>query len=900
MHCTKCGENIGEGASFCEKCGTQVTSLKKLGIPVSSSNPIQQFCVKCGSSQPVNSSFCSKCGNRFQPAPNAAPVQPDHSAQKNAVMPRKWLPVLLALLIGIPLIAGVVVLGVFLLAPKNSVKTIGPAGGTIQTNGIEISIVPNEAKSPVKISLTETKPQNAPGDARTGTYLLQCGGEGNETMTVRMKLNGEATENDLMLCVGCQRHAADGNSTYYHYRYVDAKIAAGFLTATIKPSDYIDAEEADTTAKISGSPLAALAPYAAMAGSSLAAPTSGNVNIIFTSADVYKALSDSGKFLLVVPKENGKPYVTEPDAKSILDCFDDRDKYYHKLGYTYALRDEKDNDLWPFVISIVKGDTTEEGGYTEGRWTGVLGRDPENGTIEFSKDHFINGFAQDQASIRDTIAHELFHFVQANYTVGKRQKTWFDDATATFFGSLYKKGTSDNVNANVLPSFDGVIPKSLVEAGSKEKRMLNARQGYGRAPLIDMLAAVYSTGSNKQQEYDFILRCYEKAAINNMAPETAIVTLSTDEASIAVQYYKYLMMGFEYDALVQSPSNSGGMKKSASLFAGDATYNTRYYLNNLLGLSKIKNKDLAPYGMKLPINALSDADVDTLSMGDVVPAGKATITGIPACGARMLALDFDPGFAKSLPDGATLVLKPSGFPAYTFLISIPQADAKNTEPIKVITADSEGLFHIANIKALLQKKTSYLMGVVCQGTSPISADVIATVEPGAVTLDEIIGSYGNGTLKLIDVHYEEKAHTWLRSIFDKGDQGAGWMLAFFSDTQKKNGKTSSVPFNIVKTGPKAGKIEVGHTAFAFTYANGVLTIKDSINDTVGCEYYSYSGKLYASRGKDKSIVISGGQYSQVFIGFYTDTNKTVRYFPKNSAYLVKSLSGSKPAAKGKP
>ena len=49
MKCSKCGEQLLAGASFCMMCGTKVTKL----------------CSKCGTELPQAAKFCFKCGTEI-------------------------------------------------------------------------------------------------------------------------------------------------------------------------------------------------------------------------------------------------------------------------------------------------------------------------------------------------------------------------------------------------------------------------------------------------------------------------------------------------------------------------------------------------------------------------------------------------------------------------------------------------------------------------------------------------------------------------------------------------------------------------------------------------------------------------------------------------------------------
>ena len=71
MFCSKCGNELAEGAKFCGSCGQAV------GITDTAKSA--SFCPQCGSTLDAGQTFCGKCGYRLTPARAQAVPVPDTS-----------------------------------------------------------------------------------------------------------------------------------------------------------------------------------------------------------------------------------------------------------------------------------------------------------------------------------------------------------------------------------------------------------------------------------------------------------------------------------------------------------------------------------------------------------------------------------------------------------------------------------------------------------------------------------------------------------------------------------------------------------------------------------------------------------------------------------------------------
>ena len=446
-------------------------------------------------------------------------------------------------------------------------------------------------------------------------------------------------------------------------------------------------------------------------------------------------------------------------------------------------------------------------------------------------------------NISDTITHEWFHFVQANYTTGGKRKTWFDDATATFFGSQAINKCSDSVKANWMRAYDGVLPVSKVEVGTvtQESNAFNARQGYGRAPLIDYLAAIYSKNA-----FDFILNVYTLTSGDDaMTPDAALLKCSTDQPSFAPNYYQYLLSGCVFDATL----------KQTSVFSKNYDY-TAWSAYLQLNSDSADAKSL---GTKFLINAINQADIDDLNTGSSIPVGRSTFSSmIPAYGAKLMALNIEQSLSKDLPDSAALVLRPSSASVQIFLYILQTPNTSTNSLKHVARADSDGVFSIPKFKEQLLNKQKYLLLVVSTSNDPVNVEVKAFVE-STPTLDEIVGNYSDGKMTLLDVLVPQKIVDTIQEESKQGNSDSTFALQYIRNVAAQKGSSNPMPFNINKTGTDKGIVSIagpnsGDTInLPFTYKAGQLIIeKTNISTAMATEY-----TMYASYQNVTGILISG-------------------------------------------
>lgn len=167
MKCAICGEQVPDGARFCESCGTPVAAKPR--------------CVKCGAELAPGDVFCGECG-AGQRAPSVSPPpRPDPAppAPRPASQPRgkrgggSWLPLVAGVVVGLAALAG----GVFLLqgqasksaAPSPQPPATAPAATQAAAGGQPVSLAVGSPQPAPSATALRALPTQVPPTPRPPT-----------------------------------------------------------------------------------------------------------------------------------------------------------------------------------------------------------------------------------------------------------------------------------------------------------------------------------------------------------------------------------------------------------------------------------------------------------------------------------------------------------------------------------------------------------------------------------------------------------------------------------------------------------------------------------------------------------------------------------------------------------
>ncbi len=364
--------------------------------------------------------------------------------------------------------------------PPASNGSEGPAQGTLTNDDLTVTFVVNQKGEAV---LTK--------DGSGYDLLLTDMPDGE----VQISLPAQAPEEDMeaVIYMGIPYRDSGGKEGFETFA-LDTSYANGRATASVTLSDYENAiaEVAyDTTASGKTDISAEFAKrQAAAVGSKI------NVGIavyIFCETE-YFIKSDAGHFKIYIPISTynkgldavaGK--LNKQDGKRIVEELEGLLSYYQKT-YTIKRTD------WPMKVIYTSGD---EGQYGSGQ-------------MKLNWKNTSNGYGRDIDSSQkmyQTMAHELFHFVQREYTPVALSQSWFDEAAGTYYGIQLGKERCGNLSAAIRnenyfvdapAQYDGFAPQDIATLGWFD--FLHA--GYGRASVIDYLMRYYGS--------DFLKRYYDE------------------------------------------------------------------------------------------------------------------------------------------------------------------------------------------------------------------------------------------------------------------------------------------------------------------------------------------------------------------------------------------------------
>jgi hypothetical protein len=176
-----------------------------------------------------------------------------------------------------------------------------------------------------------------------------------------------------------------------------------------------------------------------------------------------------------------------------------------------------------------------------------------------------------------------------------------------------------------------------------------------------------------------------------------------------------------------------------------------------------------------------------------------------------------------------------------------------------------------------------------------------TVKFEVPTLDELVGTYDDGSIKLTEVFISErlreeaKAKAAAEAAEDEGktglDQidavGNGCDLKIIEQLDKMKGQSYPRKFVIKKTAENKGTLTIidedgGETPLPFTYKDGVLNVEYNIaaSAETANQAFTVTGPLNAAYGKENSVVVEG----------------TVTAFAgsREDFYMDEHITGSKP------
>lgn len=481
----------------------------------------------------------------------------------------------------------------------------GPAQGTLTNGACSVSFRTMQNGEAVLVR-----------DSNGCDLLLTDEMEGTVSVTFPAAAPTDGAENVVYLGVPCLD--ANGNLDFEAFP-LDTTYANGNVTATADLSQYANAIE---DAAYSGETATGKTDYSAAFAREQAAAVGSGVNVKtavhFFCETEFLITSDAGHFRIYIPKSSyttqsatvsGK--INKEDGKRIVEDLEGILSFYQSL-YKIKRTD------WPMKVIYNTG--SEDGVYGSGRmklkWTAL-----------------DNGYGRDMGSslkLYETMAHEMFHFVQREYAPVALSQSWFDEAAGSYYGvqfgyqrcgNMETALNNENYSADAEAQYQGITPMDVSTLGWFD--FLHA--GYGRASFIEYLM--------KYHGGDFLKRYYEQGiTLAGVQTESRLENLTGKSlGELAVDFYDKLVLEKDsVNGVLSTPSDIfdrqyrfGGDEGEASLDAVRTTW-------NLTGEKESTVISVPRYG----------AYFVALDMSKMHPGAKSFTLTVPTadCESRLIAI----------------------------------------------------------------------------------------------------------------------------------------------------------------------------------------------------------------------------------------------------------------------
>ena len=341
-----------------------------------------------------------------------------------------------------------------------STKTIGPAGGELDFNGLIISIPRDAFTGENNVSITETSGTDEFGDNAASSLYLIDGMPSNTKKTIKIKVEYSGTiEGDTLIAIGEMMYAVSRDSTLMSYRTEKAVDSSGYLVYDLQPYN---------------KPL--------KAGSLKSGPNKNIINIMALTA--MTTVHSSNKHFSIKC-----PLLHKAQAVKMAQYFEDAHDTCYNMGFRYKVG--KEDYKWPLKVTVKGLDPETSGQYCS---LGSDNMDDEellnwvkDGRIEINKSIINNDL-----ELRTTCGHEFLHFVQNIYEFSppdiEPEQAWLEEATAVWIEEKYAN-TPDYYSS----SFKTL--ENYIFNGIQYADIGYSKHGYGLPFIIKEIAEKYGDGA---------------------------------------------------------------------------------------------------------------------------------------------------------------------------------------------------------------------------------------------------------------------------------------------------------------------------------------------------------------------------------------------------------------------
>lgn len=341
-----------------------------------------------------------------------------------------------------------------------STKTIGPAGGELDFNGLIISIPKDAFTGDNNVSITEASGTDEFGDNAASSLFVIDGLPSSTSKTIKIKIQYNGTiEGDTLIGIGEMRYAVSRDSTLMTYRTEKAIDSSGYLVYDILPYNK---------------------PFKA---GSLKSGNKGKQINITALTGMITTDSDKKHFIISHPIQHKQK--AELMGKYL--------EYAHficdSMGFSYYYSTHEYH--WPLEVTV-----KNLGPETSGQYCSVTSENmSDNDLHRWIKDGHIEintRIINNDLELRTTCGHEFLHFVQNIYEFSapdiEPEQAWLEEATAVWIEEKYAK------NANYYSSSFKNL-ENYIFNGIQYADIGYSKHGYGLPFIIKEIAEKYGDGA---------------------------------------------------------------------------------------------------------------------------------------------------------------------------------------------------------------------------------------------------------------------------------------------------------------------------------------------------------------------------------------------------------------------
>lgn len=396
-------------------------------------------------------------------------------------------------------------------------QEIGPTGGTISTEDLEISFPSNSLPSSSSISVYQSTTEFSSSTVSGAYQITGIPQNYSKGFTIRLKHSGSISGSPYM-AVGSNSFTPSANDFEIGYSFFEARDSAGFLCADIP----IIGDGTNNSGKNRN--------------------VTNNIEMEMEAVVAMETMSSNNHFKIF------HHYNVLNSAINLGEYLEDAYTRYAQMGFDFQAQLTS-----PIEVVVRNLDDEIVGLYKRFR----------NEWLEFNQMYINNS-----TEMKTTAAHEFMHIVQEKYDSrswvsktwgGNGPQYWLDEATAVWAESMFSNETNYISGAR-----DGheMAPYYGMQKGAQSNP---GHHGYGMSSMIKFLA---------DADPGVVKNIYDKIKTGNSPVQAITSSVATPVADWWPLYLSYNTLGYLYDDLPTARIISDNETETFTIASPDDTLRT--------------------------------------------------------------------------------------------------------------------------------------------------------------------------------------------------------------------------------------------------------------------------------------------------------------------------------------